>query len=199
MLSQLAEQNRWNGNYDEAIKYLRKAIAKNGSEPKHHTNLGRLLITQGKIREAQIVFEEALTLEPASPDVLHNLSILGLRLQEREKSQEYIERIMELDIISSSQYMVMGDDLVTMHEHKLAIPFYEKCLQVEPKNSSALVNLATCYAELGMYESAIIGYRSALVLNPEDSIIIRNLLTMKKVIENNVVSNDIIQKPQVSI
>ena len=135
MLSQLAEQNRLNGNYDEAIKYVKKAIEKNGSEPKHHTNLGRLLIMQGKIREARIVFEEVLTLEPASLDLLRNLTILSIRLQEREKSQEYIERIMELDGISPNQYMTMGDDLVTMQEHKLAILFYEKCLQAEPKNS----------------------------------------------------------------
>ena len=191
MLSQLAELNHIQGKINEAVEYIRRAVEKNGSEIKHRMNLGRLLIMQGNTEEAQIIFGEALAIEPRSPEVLHNLAMISLRLQERGKSKGYIDRIMKLEGIGSSQYMTMGNDLVTMKEHEFAIPFYEKCLQAEPKNSSALINLATCYAETGKYESAILGYKAALNLCPGDSTIIRNLLVMKKIIESNLVENDL--------
>jgi tetratricopeptide (TPR) repeat protein len=89
----------------------------------------------------------------------------------------------------------MGDDWVVMKEHKIAIPLYEKCLQIDPESSSALINLATCYAELGNYESAIMGYKAALDLSPGDSTIIRNLLIMKKIIESGIARNNLFQSP----
>jgi glycosyltransferase involved in cell wall biosynthesis len=150
-------------------------------------NIGSAYAELDQPDKAIDAYSRALLYKKASVyNVLHNLAMLYLRLQEREKSQEYLDIIRELDGIGSDQYMAMSDDLVNMREYSLAITFYEKCLQADPKNTSALINLATCYAELGMYESAIIGYRSALEISPEDPIIIQNLLIMKEIIENNV-------------
>jgi tetratricopeptide (TPR) repeat protein len=186
MLSQLAEISYADGNINEAIDYIRKAIEKNNSELKHRMNLGRLLIVQGNLNEAEGIFENAMPSNPERPEILHNLAMINIKLLNRNRSLEYVNKIMALDGITSNQYMAMGNDWVNMKEYEFAMPFYEKCLQNDPKNSSALVNLATCYAELGRYESAIVGYRSALLANPKDPTIIRNLLTMKKKMESQI-------------
>jgi glycosyltransferase involved in cell wall biosynthesis len=170
------------------LSYTNLIIDTYASQGQAWNNIGSAYVELGQPDKAIDAYSKSLSYKKASVyDVLRNLTILSLRLQEREKSQRYMDRIMELDGISSSQYMAMGDDLVNMQEYNLAIPFYEKCLQAEPKNTSALINLSTCYAELGMYESAITGYRSALILNPKDQIVIQNLLIMKKIIESNAV------------
>jgi len=184
MLSQIAEISYNKGNIDDAIDYTKKAIEKDGSKLKHHLNLGRLLTIKGNFDEAKNIFENAMSSNTERTEVLHNLAMINIKLNNRNKAKEYIDRIMEQTDDSSDQYLFMGDDWVRMREFDIAIQFYERCLQKDHKNLSALINLATCYAEMGKFESAILGYQSALAISPGDPIIIRNLLIMKKKIED---------------
>ena len=47
-----------------------------------------------------------------------------------------------------------------------AIEFYEKFLGYKSDDTEVLTNLASCYAQLGHYESAKIGYRAVLTIDP---------------------------------
>lgn len=186
MLSQIAEISYTRGDIDTAIEYTRKAIEKDGSKLKHHLNLGRLLTIKGSFDEAKSIFENVTYSNTEKVEILHNLAMINMKLNDKDKAKEYINRIMEQVDNSSNQYLSMGNDWVSIKEYDTAIQFYEKCLQKDHKNLSALINLATCYAEMGKLESAILGYKSALVINPGDPLVIRNLLTMKKKIEDSI-------------
>ncbi|MGB9594880.1 MAG: tetratricopeptide repeat protein, partial [Candidatus Poribacteria bacterium] len=186
MFSQIAEINYSRGNIDAAIEYTRKAIEKDGSKLKHHLNLGRLLAIKGNFDEARSIFENATYSNTEKVEILHNLAMINMRLNDKDKAKEYIDRIMEQTNNSANQYLSMGDDWVSIKEYETAIQFYERCLQKDHKNLSAIINLATCYAEMGKFESAILGYQSALSISPGDPLVIRNLLTMKKKIEDSI-------------
>jgi tetratricopeptide (TPR) repeat protein len=169
-------------SYLKAISYKKDLI--------YYENLARIYLKQNRIDDVIKTIKEADDLGIATDimlsEILHNLAMINIRLLNRDKSLEYVHKILALGGVAPNQYMAMGNDWVNMKEYEFAMPFYEKCLQSDPKNSSALVNLATCYAELGMYESAIVGYRSALLANPKDPTIIRNLLIMKKKMESQI-------------
>ena len=52
----------------------------------------------------------------------------------------------------------------------------------------ALINLATCCAKLGMYESAMTGYRAALTTSPNDPSIMQNLNAMEREINEAIMA-----------
>jgi len=183
---QMGEIYRSQRRINLAIDHFRKALQMDSSNVRCYADLGGLLIIQGRLEEAKAILNEAFALQPEHPAVLHNLAIVSMRLQKKENCAKYINKVMELKGISAGQYMSMGDDWAVMKEYETAIPFYERCLQSDPDNSTALINLATCYAELGRYESAFIGYRAALAKKPNDPTIIRNLLTMKEAITRSI-------------
>ncbi len=101
--------------------------------------------------------------------------------------KEYIEAILESEKVSSNQFMDMGNDWARMKDFETAILFYERSLELNSNNIDALINMSTCYAELGKYDSAFIGYRSALSRRPNDPTIINNLITMQRAIESSLV------------
>ncbi len=186
MLSQLAEISYSKGFIDSAIEYTRKAIEKDGSKLKHHLNLGRLLTIKGSFDEAKSILESVMSLNAERDEILHNLAIINIKLKDRDTAMDYIDRIIKQTDNSADQYLSMGNDWVRIKEYDIAIKFYEKCLQKDHKNLSALINLATCYAEMGKFESAILGYQSALAISPGNPLIIENLLTMKRKIEDSI-------------
>ncbi len=55
------------GRYDDAVLWLRKAMAAKRYEPRHypHVNLARVYAKQGKVHEAIAELQQALTIEPA--------------------------------------------------------------------------------------------------------------------------------------
>ena len=183
MLAQLAEVYGKQGKINEAIGYLRRITEKDKTNVYYQVKLAGLLTLNDDLNKAQAILQRMLDSGIKSPEILHNLAMVSMKLQEKTKVEEYMDKLAQMDDINSEQYLSMGDDWVNMREHEIAINFYEKCLQSDQGNPSALINLSTCYAELGQYESAIVGYRAALVQNPNDSTVIGNLLAMKKIIE----------------
>lgn len=69
------------GRHEEAIPWLRRAIAAPRYEPRHypHVNLARVYVRQGKVQEAIRELRRALALEPAYPPARRELHrLLGL-------------------------------------------------------------------------------------------------------------------------
>ena len=199
---------RSQGEIDEAIKQIRKALDMDRSSAIYHVCLGELLMAQMKsqeqaadtlppqnadslLEEAEAVFNEAYALAPTRLEVIHNLARINAVLQKEEEASKYIDRIMEMDNLSADQYMHMGNDWTLAEENDKAIIFYEKSLRMDPDNHLALINLSTCYAKLGMYDSAMTGYRAALTMAPDNSTIRKNLLAMQREIGETIMANSV--------
>lgn len=201
----LSNTYRSQGEIDQAIEQIRKALEMDSSNTRYHVCLGELLMAQAKLqgetenaltsqnvdsllKEAEAILNEAYALEPERLEVLHNLARINTLLQREEEASKYIDKIMELDNLSSEKYMHMGNDWIIAEKNDRAIIFYEKSLILDPDNHLALINLATCYAKLGMYESAMTGYRAALTMKPDDPTIRQNLLTMEREINEAIMA-----------
>jgi len=194
---------------DKAVEHLRKALEMDTSDVSYCINLGELLILQsqrvpesspGLLEEAEATLHKALGLESGHPLVLHHLARINSLLSalsagnngkadRDDKVSRYIDEIMELDDIGSGQYMQMGNDWIAIERYDRAIMFYEKCLESGPGNCDVLINLANCYAKMGMYESAFTGYQAALAMRPNDPTVIGNLLAMKNDINQAITSS----------
>ncbi len=178
--SQIGDIYRILGDISLAEYHFRKALDMDKNNIGNYTDLGEILIMKGQFQSAKDVFKSALELDQNNIKVLHGLARLN-------GGKEYIEAILESEKVSSNQFMDMGNDWARMKDFETAILFYERSLELNSNNIDALINMSTCYAELGKYDSAFIGYRSALSRRPNDPTIINNLITMQRAIESSLV------------
>jgi Flp pilus assembly protein TadD len=184
---QLGEIYLSRGENERAIETFRQAVEVDKTNIEHYISLAEILLSQDHIEDAEVLLNEAISIEPEHPDVLNNLAIANTKLQ-KEEASKYMDRITESRDISSDQYMNMANKWANVEEYDGAIALYERCLQIDPGNYSALTNLATCYAKLEEYESAFTGYKAALEMKPNDPTIIGNLLAMQAAINRSLTS-----------
>jgi len=55
-----------------------------------------------------------------------------------------------------------------LHQSQNAIEAFERVLAIDPKNTGAILNLATCYGGLGQYERAAATYEKAFAIQPDE-------------------------------
>ncbi|HWR82300.1 MAG TPA: tetratricopeptide repeat protein [Candidatus Deferrimicrobium sp.] len=66
-------------------------------------------------------------------------------------------------------------DFIQMDDYCGAIPYYRDYVKDHPGDAGTLTNLAICYNNCGLYDSALSAYRTILSLEPENSEILANI------------------------
>lgn len=82
---------------NEALKYLRRAIASAPESADAHNDLGACLIQQGKIEDAIKEFETALELKADMPAALFNRALCYQRLLLRDAASDDYSRLLEIE------------------------------------------------------------------------------------------------------
>ena len=72
----------------------------------------------------------------------------------------------------------MGGYCIQVQEYPKAVELFSRYLAQTPEDVHVLSDIATCYAKMGQYEAAWLGYREALRLNPHNPQIVKNLRTL---------------------
>ncbi len=135
------------GRYDEAIEKIRKALSKNPDIDGGYYLLGRALFSAGRYQEVVDIMEVALAHAGENYNTtvpIHNS--LGA-LGKKDALHNYLHREIEI---------------------------YETHLKAVPEDARARVLLAGDYAALGRFEDAQREASLAMVLRPDDSMILYN-------------------------
>ncbi|MBK5260491.1 MAG: protein kinase [Thermoanaerobaculia bacterium] len=135
------------GHYDEAAAQIRKALSRNPDVDGGYYLLGRSLFSAGKYQEVVDIMEEALAHAGENYNTtvpIHNS--LGA-LGKKDALSNYLHREIEV---------------------------YETHLKKVPEDARARVLLAGDYATLGRFDDAKREANMAMVLRPDDSMILYN-------------------------
>jgi serine/threonine protein kinase len=62
----------------------------------------------------------------------------------------------------------LGDVWLGKGEHKKAISYYKRAIEIDPEYSQAIAGLGDAYFELGVFDKAVIYYKLAIKLSPDD-------------------------------
>ena len=81
----------------EALKYLRRAVARAPESAEAHNDLGVCLIQQGKLENAVEEFEVALKLRSDMPEALFNRALCYQRFSLRDAASEEFSRLREIE------------------------------------------------------------------------------------------------------
>ena len=171
----LGEIYREEGNYKEALKYYQKAVEIGGEKADVLNARANVYLQMNDLRQAKEQFSSALELQDSHVGALFNLFCISNMTDDQIMFDKTKNRLLSVRVNDSSIYMQAAKFCIERQNYNSAIEFYEKYLKSRPEDFVALSNLAGCYAKMGHFDSAQMGYQAAIVLNPQYDIARRNL------------------------
>jgi len=122
---------------------------------------------QGRLVEAQSIYNSILSTEPSNYVVLNNL---GLIVSYQGLDDE-AEILYETAAALSDQYVNplinLGNLFLSKKKTVEAISYYERALQIDPDARAAHVNLGNVFQAQGRLDEAVASYRRALAIDPD--------------------------------
>jgi tetratricopeptide (TPR) repeat protein len=167
----------------EAEKYFRTALNSKPNVSQFWLSYINILIELDRFHEADTLLKKAedIGIKPKALDGLReklrekNFKINNLSMQtisdlvQENKFEEAITASNQLLINSPNSiflHMAKGNCNAAVGRFQIALKCFEKVLEIEPRNTAAMHNLANCYKDLGHLREAIKNYKILIKFDP---------------------------------
>jgi len=162
--------------YDDAAKMFRQVIALAPDNYRGYSNLGAMYLYQGRYTDALPLFERAVAIQPTA-DAYSNLATTYFHLRQFPESASTFEKALKLNErsyvlwgnLADAKDRAPGRRAEAQEAYRKAIALAEQELQVNPRDTEVLGDLADYYSMLGDRGQALSYLRRALALRPEDA------------------------------
>ena len=122
---------------------------------------------QGKIQEAQALFQGILRLQPGNAAALYSLAVIALNTGRREEALRYADRGVEANAGAPHLWFVRGAALQALHRREEALASFDRALAVDPNYVEVLVNSGVLLHEMHRHHDALKRFHRALEIEPE--------------------------------
>ena len=121
-------------DYDKAIFFFRKSLARNKKEYRAYNNLGHIYLKKGNPEKAIPLFRNALSIEKNFKPALRGLGVSYQRKKDFERAKYYFERALALNPknILTRLYLLEIFLILDDHEGMRSTP---DCMLAEPITS----------------------------------------------------------------
>jgi hypothetical protein len=116
---------------------------------------------RGDLRQAELVYREALELAPDQPSVLNNLLAVCLELDKHAEAITYCERLVALDPGDPSAHLVLANCQMLLRSPADALISCDRALAIKPDFAEALFCRGNALFELGRQQDAMASYERA--------------------------------------
>jgi len=138
---------------------------------KYYVDRGFYLINKNKLKEANLLFDNAIILSPTSSDAYHGKGIIALKDKDFDKTIEYFNKAITYDKNKlsglssdlSKVYFERGNISLTNNNFNFAISDFLQSIKYN-KDINTYKYLAICYNEISDYKNEEIALNSALAL-----------------------------------
>jgi tetratricopeptide (TPR) repeat protein len=163
------EEENPEGDVNEAIRLLQKAVSIDPKFYKAWVNLGLAFERKGDFRQAQNCYEQAIRCQPSWFPLAHyNLAGIYLRRGELERALSECEAAIRADSKFARAYLRKGVILAQQKRFREAIVEFQKALQFEPELAMAYNNLGLAYQSLGNLNEAKAAFQKAIEIDTDD-------------------------------
>ncbi|HEX7510327.1 MAG TPA: tetratricopeptide repeat protein, partial [Chitinivibrionales bacterium] len=154
------------GDKDNAIVFLKRYVAIKPGDAEAQKNLGELLYEKKSLDGALSAYRAAISANPAIKGVYkHYSDILVSRGAERTEIIAAFSGAIAAGEADGAMFAAMGADYYKRGQCTKAIDMFQKSLQMDPRNTGLLSNLAECQAKTGNVKDATITYEQAISMN----------------------------------
>jgi tetratricopeptide (TPR) repeat protein len=155
------------------IEQLRKVIVAEPTFARAHLNLGRALLSEGKVEESIAELREAVRLESQSTGAHYQLGLALARAGQKDEAAAELQKSRELassDDRKQNANLDIAEGRVALDNGQLdqAAAKFRHALELQPESSDAQHFWGVVLEKQGDAESASAAYRKAVELNPGD-------------------------------
>jgi tetratricopeptide (TPR) repeat protein len=122
---------------------------------------------RGKLREASLLYEEILKVQPRHADALHLLGVIAAVSGHAHRAVELIGRALEIEPNCAAALNNRGAARRELGQWVDAIDDLDRAIALKPDYAEAHYNLANVRKDMGSRDAALEGYERALALRPD--------------------------------
>ena len=158
---------RANGQTDESLEILNRAIELNPNYAEALVNRGLIRLSKDNKPEAEADLERAYRLKPHIKQIWD--LVVGLKVEAQNYSDAILLLINMIEIDPEDEKRLATLALCYQHlkDFDSAIEAYNKALAIKPDYAEAIMNLGSALKDQGKLEEAIEAYNKALVIKPD--------------------------------
>jgi type IV pilus assembly protein PilF len=176
------------GNMSAALEHLRTATVSDPNYALAYSMLGLVYADLKENRLAQSNFERALGLAPGDPDINHNFGGFLCRTGREEESVKYFMQAVKNPLYGQPwrSYSAAGLCMLSKNKVKEAEEFFQRALQLEPDDPTALLSMAQIrYRQGSLEEARKLVLRFNKLVNPNSESLWLALRVERKLGERN--------------
>ncbi len=153
-------------NFGGALADYHKFLEFEPNEVEVMNNLGNSNLRLGILDKAEECYRRAIELDSRFSLAYRNLGA-ALNLEGKsEESVAVLQKYLELAPDDFEVYLHLADSFYDLKDYKIALDWYEKYITRSPSDWAVFAKLGDCYFNMGALQSASLGYKTALKLNP---------------------------------
>jgi Flp pilus assembly protein TadD len=161
--------------YQDLETLWRDTLKKNPACWMAHSNLGRLLVRQNKLAEAEAHYRAGLELNPREEEIHYNYANLLARTGRLETAVAEYEQALQLAPAQADPHNNLGAVLLQLKRTDEAIAQYRLAVQCQPEVMRYHYNLGSALAAEHQVAAAVAEFQRALQLEPDSDLIKRRL------------------------
>lgn len=171
-LTNLGEAFFFQGIYDSAYVYIKKALEMSPDKPVLNEHLAKAELELGLNEDALLHAEKAVRLDSNRPTALTQLGIVLSRLGRPDEAYVYFRRAYDLDPNSMEINVNLGMIMQQLKAPDSAYAYYMRGRELDPEmfmsNADMLYKVAIVEQELGKMSDALKHSQRAVELKPND-------------------------------
>jgi tetratricopeptide (TPR) repeat protein len=155
-----------NGDGEQAIQHLKKALEIYPDLHQAYTNMGIQYLRLGEKEKALTCLNTAIELNPEDSIAHANLGMVYLREKEYELAFKHLQLSFKLSPGEYQTLVLLGEYYQAMGEPLRALAFLEEAQKIEAGSGDLIFQMASICINLGMSERAIQLLRDFVDANP---------------------------------
>ena len=165
--TKLAEALRLQGDFDEAIAELRKAITLEPRSARAYSGLGLALRAQRNLSESTTAYQEAVRLDPDLIDAHNGLAVTLANQGKLAEAVAEFREIVRVDPDSAIGYYNLAYALADLDRDVESAAALREVVRINPNHYNARFNLGELFRLEGKYDESVKQFREYLRLAPD--------------------------------
>ena len=164
----------------EAEKAYKKGLTINPQCAECKVGLGKLMLDQGKVTEADEYFESASRMDKKNPEIFAMIgeAYLYNKKPNGNKAVTYLTMARDMNPKIARYWAHLGDAYKLTGDNGEAMTNYERAVELDPATTSAYISMARIWAAAKQYDLAIEKLKEAIRLAPDDAAPYKDLIEL---------------------
>lgn len=136
------------GNYEDAIEYLKRAITLERNNKLLWFNLGLTYRDSGKMNEAENALKTAYALDSENEEILETYATVCFTEKKYALARQLCQKGLDLNSENPNFWNLLGVVYFNKEDYEEACKFFEMAITINPFYADALYNLRDTYIQL---------------------------------------------------